>query len=161
MGRAKNGFTLVELIVVIVVLGILAATALPRFLNLTDDAHSAAVSGVGGAMAAAVNITHAGWLADGGTAAINSVTLEGGQVVNVSDEGWPGDDAIIAQDCVDLWGDILQNAPTADSVDGATEDYYATAADPSCTFRYEGNGAGTMSITYNSSTGQVTIDDTP
>ena len=41
--QRKNGFTLVELIIVIVLLGLLAATALPRFLNVTTQAENAVV----------------------------------------------------------------------------------------------------------------------
>ena len=51
--QKQKGFTLIELVVVIVILGVLAAVALPRFMNATEDAHSAAVKGTGGALAAA------------------------------------------------------------------------------------------------------------
>ncbi len=49
--QQQAGFTLIELIAVIVVLGILAATAVPKFVNLSDQAASAAVDGVAGALA--------------------------------------------------------------------------------------------------------------
>ncbi|WP_375751515.1 type II secretion system protein [Vibrio sp. HN007] len=63
--KRQGGFTLIELVVVIVILGILAVTAAPRFLNLQTDARNAALQGLKGALNGAAGITYGKAAIDG------------------------------------------------------------------------------------------------
>jgi prepilin-type N-terminal cleavage/methylation domain-containing protein len=79
---AQKGFTIIELVVVILLLGILTATALPRFLDISEEAHDSVVQGVFGGLRTGLSLYKANWfalgqpkavLADWGNMAPNSV----------------------------------------------------------------------------------------
>jgi MSHA pilin protein MshA len=75
--KRQAGFTLIELVMVIVILGILSAFALPRFADLGSDARTASLNAALGAVKSASAIAHADALVNNQLASTGSITLEG------------------------------------------------------------------------------------
>lgn len=167
-----KGFTLIELVVVIAILAILAAFALPRFAQLSEEAHRSSVKATAGALSAGVALVKAQWVTNGNTGAVANVEGFGNDDVGVSANGWPVAVDIASDDpnmgaarCEEVWNGVMQaNAPRVDQATGDGIEYVVTAiADTDggqdCQFTYQLDGltgAAAKQIVYDADTGGVT-----
>lgn len=141
-----KGFTLIELIAVVVILGFLAATAIPKFMNATDDAKEATVDGVAGGIASAVGLVRAQWELEG-RKLTNNIGSSGGNnagtvlfdntTIWVNSIGYPftagtGTPSSVTPTnttCELVFDNILQNSPSSTTVSaGIANRYFVSVA---------------------------------
>ncbi|MEI6893743.1 MAG: type II secretion system protein [Colwellia sp.] len=159
----QTGFTLIELVIVVVILGFLAVTAIPKFVGLTVQAKQANIEGMAGGFATGVSLVRAQWEAEArpkDTNGLNSVNYDGTYVYLTSEDSEttppisPGyivgtdsnaginglvNDMAVAS-CISVWNGLLQQPP---SIASSVADINADSS-----FKYlasvEGSGADTL-----------------
>ena len=104
--QSSKGFTLIELVVVIIILGILAVVAAPRFLNLGQDAHDARAKTAFAAFASGVKLYHSCWLAGGHSGYTQDLACYGDGKLDSTTTGFPlGIETATADASAKLQGD--------------------------------------------------------
>ncbi len=160
-GSAQAGFTLIELVIVVVILGFLAATAIPKFVDLTEQAKQANIEGMAGGFATGVSLARSQWEAEArpkDTDGINMVNYDGtvvyltsedrastptispGYIVGTNSGSGINGSSMAVGDCIAVWNSLLQQPPlVASTVANINDDG---------SFRYlaniSGSGANTL-----------------
>jgi MSHA pilin protein MshB len=131
-GLKQTGFTLIELVIVVVILGFLAATAIPKFVDLTDQAKQANIQGMAGGFSTGVSLVRSQWEAkarpkdsnnvntinyDGTIVYLtsedstNSPAISPGYIVGTNSSAGINTKSMTASDCIDVWNSLLQQPP--------------------------------------------------
>ena len=141
--KKSSGFTLIELVIVVVILGFLAVTAIPKFLDLTEQAKQANIEGMAGGFATGVSLARAQWEAEGrpkNASDQNSVNYDGTTVyLTVEDVptsvrpgymlGTTAASTIANGNCIEVWNAIFQQPPTTSTTDldiDSSVDYFVS-----------------------------------
>ncbi len=126
MKAGAKGFTLIELVVVITIIGILAAVAAPRFINVQSDARASVISGLEGSIRSAASLVYAKALIAGvESSATGSITI-GSTTINTA-YGYP------------------TNASLIDAIEFSGQNIYEDAAAPG-SFGYDSDGDSAFTV---------------
>ena len=136
------GMTLIELIMVVVIVGLLAAFAVPKYVNLKVDSENASVLGTYGALKSSFKMVHAQWVAEQKP---SSITLKDGSTINMTTQGYPVTAGGVNSNagCASLWNDLLDEHPDATQWMSAgivnDDSYYAYGSGSLCLYLYRGS----------------------
>lgn len=167
--KSEGGFTLIELIVVIVLLAIVAITASPKFLDMSNDARASVVKGTGTALDDAIRLVHQKVLIQGG-GPIDNLQVYGDQEagqLDINQWGYPAQHWTPFEssprlgnndDCISVWQTVLLDGPSVSTSNDAETSAYRASYQGGDTCRYFLNELPELSIFYDSRNGIVSVD---
>jgi len=139
--KKQQGFTLIELVIVVVILGFLAVTAIPKFIDLTDQAKEANIEGVAGGFATGISLVRAQWEAEGqpetgGDNTVNydgtvitlttppatSTTIRQGYPFSTGGSGSPANAIMNDTRCIEVWNAIFSQPASVSNDIGDVND---------------------------------------
>lgn len=158
---AQCGFTLIELITILVLLAIVASTALPRYVGLTEDAHRSVVSQTAASFDTAVFLASAACILRNFASRDNLPAFGAGNVdfnANCYPSSTNGNNNlnVNAARCMQVWNGLLANAPSISTPANDDTEYRAQASGTSCAYTYRDDET-LRRFTYNAANGFIAV----
>jgi MSHA pilin protein MshB len=152
---------LIELIVVIVILGVLTAVAVPQFLDLKAGTYKASVAQTAGAFSSAINLAHLSCLIKG-YAGKDNLPGFGTGIVDFNSNCYPSstngnNGNVNANRCLQIWNGVLALAPTISTAASGATDYRAQGSGTTCTYTYRKDGSTVRRFTYSTASGAIVL----
>jgi prepilin-type N-terminal cleavage/methylation domain-containing protein len=163
--RSMRGFTLIELVCMMVILGVLVAQASARFADVADDAHQVVVAQTAGALQTAVLQAFLGCMVKDYAGKDNLPTFGAGNVdlnANCYPSSTNGNNGNVnANRCAQIWIGVLALAPTISTPANDSTDYRAQGSGTTCSYTYRNDPDDLRRFTYSTATGDVQVLSNP
>lgn len=160
--RSDRGFTLLELVLVIVLIGIVSVIALPRFLDLREEAHQSSVDATAASFETALMFAHTACTFNEFEGLDNLESFGEGNVdfnANCFPSSTNGNNnlAVNANRCLQVWNGMMFPAPSISTPASDDTDYRAQGSGTNCRYTYRRDTAVLRRIIYNAATGSVSV----